>query len=39
MWAKVLIQVKKSLGSLDEEYMRKRAEKADLLTTLEEILV
>ncbi len=39
MWAKVLIKVKKSLGSLDEEYIRERAEKADLLNTLEEILV
>ena len=39
MWAKVLIRVKKSLGRLDEAYIRERAEQADLLNTLEEILV
>jgi hypothetical protein len=38
MWAKVLINVKKSIDSLDDNYLRERAKKADLLNLLEEIL-
>jgi hypothetical protein len=39
MWAKVLINVKRSIDSLDEDYIRERAKKADLLNVLEEILL
>jgi hypothetical protein len=38
MWAKVLINVKRSIDSLDDNYLRERAKKADLLSLLEEIL-
>lgn len=39
MWAKVLINVKKSIDSLDEDYIRERAKKADLSNVIEEILL
>jgi hypothetical protein len=38
MWAKVLIRVKKSVDSLDEAYLKERANKTDLVDVLEEIL-
>jgi hypothetical protein len=37
-WAKVLIQIRKSVGSLDIAYLKDRAKKTDLLDILEEIL-
>ena len=39
MWTKILINVKKSIDSLDVDYIKERAKKADLLNVLEEILL
>jgi len=39
LWARVLINVKKSIDRLDEDYLRERAKKADLLDVIEEVLV
>lgn len=38
MWAKVLINIKKSIGSLDEAFLIERARKKDLEDILEDIL-